>query len=240
MRFVHQHDKVGQRGQIVVIACTEILREPLHTRSRHYAIFLRGLIVGVELGDIEDVDFDIVELEELSAVNVRTNRKIVLARNHHRWIGDVFCQAFEYVLVVTRVAKVAQQLIVERKVGSEDEEMLDAVYLMQVVDGGSHQARLPNAGGDGAGQRGEVAPEALERGDYLAGFCQFVCQERLLLLLVCGAFVEAEPIRNIGNHPQALRQRLTHREATLDLFQRFVFVFLTHRLLRLEVLLRVG
>ena len=72
------------------------------------------------------------------------------------------------------------------------------------------------------------------------GFCQFGFQEILLLLLVCGAFVEAEPIRNIGNHAQALRQRLTHGEATLDLPERFVLVFLTHRLLRLEVLLRAG
>ena len=74
----------------------------------------------------------------------------------------------------------------------------------------------------------------------LAGFCQFVCQERFLPLLVCGAFVEAELISNIGNHPQALRQRLTHREAIFDLSQRFVFVFLTHHLLRLEVLLPAG
>ena len=242
MRFVHQHDKVGQRGQIVVIARAEVLREAFHARCRYHSAFLGGLIVGVELGDIEDIDLDLVVLEELLVAPSRTNRKIVLARNHHRWIGYVFCQAFEYVLVVTRVAKVAQQLVVEREVGSEDEEMLDAVYLMQVVDGGSHQARLPYAGGDGAGQRGEVALKALERGDYLAGFFQFVYQEILLLLLVCGAFVEAELIRNIGNHPQALRQRLTHGVATLDLFQRFVFVFLTHRRLRLrlEVLLRVG
>ena len=89
-------------------------------------------------------------------------REIVLARNHHGRIGYVLCQAFEYVLIVTGVAKVAQQLIVERKVRSEDKEMLDAVYLMQVVDGGSHQARLANTGGDGAGQRGEFAPKALD------------------------------------------------------------------------------
>ena len=40
--------------------------------------------------------------------------------------------------------------------------MLDTVYLMQVVDGGSHQARLANTGGDGAGQRGEFASKALD------------------------------------------------------------------------------
>ena len=162
MRFVHQHDKVGQRGQIVVIARAEVLREAFHARCRYHSAFPGGLIVGIELGDIEDVDLDLVVLEELPAVHIRPNRKIVLAGDYYGRVGHVFGQAFEYVLVVAGITEVAKELVVEREIRGEDEEVLDAVYLMQVVDGGSHQARLPYAGGDGAGQRGEVAPEALE------------------------------------------------------------------------------
>jgi hypothetical protein len=61
--------------------------------------------------------------------------------------------------------EVGDQLVVDRQVGRQHEEVVDAVRQMQVGDEGAHQARLAHAGGQREAQRRELALEVLQRGE---------------------------------------------------------------------------
>lgn len=64
-------------------------------------------------------------------------------------------ESLEDVLRVRRIGFLAQ-LVVDGVSGREDEEVLVSLRLIQIVDAGSHQARLADAGGHGVAEGREV------------------------------------------------------------------------------------
>ena len=55
--------------------------------------------------------------------------------------------------------EVGDQLVVDRQVRRQDEEVVDAVRQVQVADEGAHQPRLADAGGQGEAERRKLALE---------------------------------------------------------------------------------
>ena len=58
--------------------------------------------------------------------------------------------------------EVGDQLVVDRQVRGEHEEMADALGLVEVGDERAHQARLADAGRQGEAERREVPLEVLD------------------------------------------------------------------------------
>ena len=82
-------------------------------------------------------------------------------------VGGKFRDALEDVLRRVR-REVGDELVVDRQVGRQHEEIVDAVRQVQVADEGAHQPRLAHAGGQGEAERREVALEVGNRRELAA------------------------------------------------------------------------
>lgn len=207
VRFVHQHHKVVESGQILEVAFAQKLRKAADARHVAACVVLGELAVLVvpcgELGDIEDVYVDVLLVDHAASAHDLIR---FAGDDARRGKGEV-AQPLEDVLGgVWR--KVCDELLVDGQVRRDDEEVLQAVRHVQVADEGPHEPGLAHAGGKGKAQGGKVAvetvdvrefgPDALklggkagplgQRGDFADGIEYF---QRIAL-----RFAQAEPIRN--------------------------------------------
>ena len=83
-------------------------------------------------------------------------RFVVVASDHQRRFGGELRDALEHVLGRVR-REIRDELVVDRQVGRQDEEIVDAVRQVQVADEGAHEPRLADAGGQGEAQRRKLA-----------------------------------------------------------------------------------
>ena len=152
VRLVHQQHEVGQGGEVVEIALADVFRQALDARG------LAAAHLGADLGDVEDVDAHAApQVAEHGGAFL-----VVVAGDDDRVGEGELGDALEHVL--GRVGgEVGDELVVDRQVGGEDEEVADAVRLVEVGDEGAHQPRLAHAGGQREAQRRELALEVLQR-----------------------------------------------------------------------------
>ena len=92
---------------------------------------------------------------------------VVVAGNDHRRIGRKLGDALEHVL--GRVGReVGDQLVVDRQVRRQHEEVVDAVRQVQIADERAHQPRLAHARGERKAQRRKLALEVRDRRELAA------------------------------------------------------------------------
>jgi len=91
-------------------------------------------------------------------------RLIRVARDDHRRVDGKLADTFEDVLGRVR-REVGDQLVVDRQVRGEHEEVPDALGLEQVGDERAHQPRLAHARGQREAQRGKVPLEFFDGGE---------------------------------------------------------------------------
>ena len=90
---------------------------------------------------------------------------VVVARDDQRRLLGKLRNALEHVLrCVAR--EVRDELVVDRQVRRQNEEVVDAVGQMQVGDEGPHQAGLAHARGEREAQRRELLLEILQGGEF--------------------------------------------------------------------------
>ena len=117
--------------------------------------------LGVDLGDVEDVDAHVVSEAHRLLIHRRAGLVVVVAGDDQRRLLREFGDPLEHVL--RRVAReVRDELVVDRQVGREHEEVVDAVRQVQVGDEGSHQPRLAHARGQREAQRRKLPLEVLQ------------------------------------------------------------------------------
>jgi len=160
MALVHQHDQVFQSGEIIEVALADVLAQPLDaggTPAPHLAVDLR---------DVEDVDVDIVAPVHAGELIVAPNAAPVLigvAGHHERWMHGKFADPLEDIL--RRVGReIGDQLVVDREVRSQHEEVADALGLVEVGDERTHEPCFPDACGNRKAQRWEVPFKVLNSG----------------------------------------------------------------------------
>jgi len=174
VRLVHQEHEVGELGQVLEVALPDVLGQALDARGAAAAH------LGVDLGDVEDVDVDWaaaagahdVELAPGAAdVADAAALLVVVARDEQGRLGGELRETGEHVL--RRVGReVADELLVDREVRRQHEEVLDALGSVQPGDEGAHEAGLADAGREREAQRREVAVEALHLRELDLDGCQ--------------------------------------------------------------------
>ena len=103
---------------------------------------------------------------------------VVVAGDDGRRIGGEFRDALEDVL--GRVGReVGDQLVVDRQVRRQHEEVVEAVRQVQVADEGAHQPGLAHAGGQRKTERGKIALEIGHRRVFAANRLQRDIDSRL-------------------------------------------------------------
>ncbi len=106
MRLVHQNYEIRERSEIVEIRLTEIFRQAAHPRLNGDTTFLSSFVLGVELGNIEDIDFNIREQAACTFL-------IVFACNNSWRLADKFAYSLKHIFGISLVAEVLYQLLVE-------------------------------------------------------------------------------------------------------------------------------
>jgi len=158
VRLVHQQDQVGQIGEMVEIAVAQHLLHSFDAR------LLAATHLGIDLGNIEDVDAHIMRKAPGLIVDDGARLVVVVAGDDQRRLLRKLGDALEDVF--RRVAcEVGDQLVVDRQVGRQHEEVVDAVRQMQVSDERAHQAGLAHAGGQREAQRRKLALKVRQRGE---------------------------------------------------------------------------
>ena len=163
VRFVHEHDEVGQARQVVEVGLADVLGQALDTRR---ALLSRGgLHVLVDLGDVEDVDVDRVfathpKQPHLDAVlgSDADPTLVGVARDDDRRSRDELRDPLKHVLGGTR-REVRDQLVVDGEVRCQHEEMAAALGDVQVGDERAHQPGLADPGGEREAQGRELPLE---------------------------------------------------------------------------------
>ena len=150
MRLVHEEDEVRQLREPVEVALADVLGEALDAGS------VAAAHLGVDLGDVEDIDAALDErVEEAPGIGFPR-----IAGDDIRRVGGEGADAPEDVLRGAG-GEVADELVVDRQVRGEDEEVVDAVGGVEVANERAHEAGFADAGGEGEAERGEVALEIL-------------------------------------------------------------------------------
>ena len=128
VRLVHQQHKIGQLGEIIVVALADGLLQPLHARLAARAFLL------VDLVDVEDVDVN-VRAEQVGrpAASSRTPSAalVVVAGDDERRVLSEFGDALENVLRAVR-RKVGDELFIDGLVRCQHEEMAAFAREIQV------------------------------------------------------------------------------------------------------------
>ena len=120
VRLVHQQHQVVQAGQVVEVAVSQHLSHALDAR------LLAATHLGVDLGDIEDVDAHVVRKAHRLVLNHRTGLVVVVARDDQGGLLSELGDSLEHVL--GRVAReVGDQLVVDRQVRRQHKEVVDAM-----------------------------------------------------------------------------------------------------------------
>ena len=159
VRLVHQQHQVVQAGQVVEVAVSQHLPHALD------AGLLAATHLGVDLGDVEDVDAHVVRKAHRLVLNHRTGLVVVVARDDQGRLLSEFGDSLEHIL--GRVAReVGDQLLVDRQVRCEHEEVVDAMRQVQVGDERAHQACLSYTGRQREAQRGELAFKVFQRREF--------------------------------------------------------------------------
>ena len=159
MRLVHQQHQVVQAGQVVEVAVSQHLPHALDAR------LLAPTHLRVDLGDVEDVNAYVVGKAHRLVLNHRTGLVVVVARDDQGRLLRELRDSLEHVL--GRVAReVGDQLVVDRQVGRQHEEVVDAMRQVQVGNERAHQPCLAHACGQREAQRGELAFKVLQRREF--------------------------------------------------------------------------
>ena len=116
MRLIHQQHEIWQTGQMVEVAVPKHFLHPLD------AWLFAATHLGVDLGDVEDVDSNLAE--QFSSQNVLL--VIVVARDYPRRADCQLTNALEHILCGIG-GEIRDQLVIDRQVRSQHEEVVDAV-----------------------------------------------------------------------------------------------------------------
>ena len=142
--------------------------EPHHVRhdvhAPPYPRNLRLLVLRVEmplvlcrqLGDVEDVDYDGI-LEEIAAQHALAGL-ISLAGDDNRRIAGKRPYALKDILL-RAWRKVGYQIVVDREVRGDDDEVADSMRLVEIRDERAHEPRLAYARRKREAERAEIAVE---------------------------------------------------------------------------------
>ena len=145
MRFVHQDNQVVKTGKVIEIGLTDIFGEPLDAGE------LASASLGIDLGDIEDVDVDgFVEKRQ------RTLTAVVVAGDDPRWPVNKVTDTGKDILGAAGIGKIFDEFVIDGQVRCQDKEVLDPFGLIQPGDEGPHQPGLTHAGCQGKADTGEV------------------------------------------------------------------------------------
>ena len=172
--FVHEDDEVLSGAEVVPVALPEVFAEAFDARRLAFVGFLaRGFAVAIKLADVENIDAHLLVFEDVAL-------RVVVAGDDDGRVVHKLCNAPKHVLLVTRIAEVFHQLVVNGEVGREDKKITDAPRQVQVGDAGTHEASFAHARGDAEGQRHEIAleiaagrvvfPDRLQLGGEVGGF----------------------------------------------------------------------
>ncbi len=157
MRLVHDEHQVFQSGQVIEIALADVFRQALDAWG------FAAPHLGVDLGDIEDVHLAPDQLVEESA----GSGFVVVAGDDLRRVGGKLGNALEHVFGRVR-GEVGDELVVDRQIRRQHEEVVQAVRQVQVADEGAHQAGLAHTSGEGEAERRKLALEFGHRGELAA------------------------------------------------------------------------
>ena len=133
MRLVHQHYQVGQTREVIEITLPDVFREPFdawRTAAAHF---------GIDLGNVENVDANSCQFREATGSLI-----IIVTCDDFRRVRRELRDALKDILRRVR-RKICNQLVVNRQVRREDEEIIDALRQMQVGDKRAHEPRFANA-----------------------------------------------------------------------------------------------
>jgi hypothetical protein len=143
---------------MIEVAVSQHFLHPLDAR------LLAATHLGIDLGDVEDVDAHVVGEAHRLILHDCTGLVVVVAGDDQRGLLCKLGDALEHVL--RRVAReVGDQLVVDRQVGRKHEEVVDAVRQMQVGDERPHQAGFADARGEREAQRRKLTLEVFQCGN---------------------------------------------------------------------------
>ncbi|OIQ65588.1 hypothetical protein GALL_528530 [mine drainage metagenome] len=126
---------------------------------------LAASYLGVDFGDVEDVDAHVVGEAHRLILNDSASLVVVVTRDDQRGLLRKLGNALEHVF--RRVAReVGNQLVVDRQVGGQHEEIVDAVRQVQVGDKRPHQTGFADASRERKAQRGKLPLEVLQGWEF--------------------------------------------------------------------------
>ena len=152
VRLVHEEDQVVELRQVLEVALADVLGKPLDAGG------LVAADLAVDLRDVEDVDVDGVVAEHrlLLAGADATAALVVVAGDDFRRVRGELGNALKDVFRSIR-REVGEQLVVDREVGGQHEEVADSLGPGEVGDERAHEPGLADAGGQGKAERWEIA-----------------------------------------------------------------------------------
>ena len=160
MRLVHEHHQVVELRKILEVAFADVFAQSFDPRR------LAAANLGVNLRDIEDIDVGsyLIGVEAKPSLLLRqlvTHAHpglVVIPCDENGRIGGKLADAAKDVLGRIR-CEVGNQLVVNRQVRGEHEEMPDTLGQVEVADEGSHQPGFAHASGQRETERWEVSLE---------------------------------------------------------------------------------
>ena len=190
VRLVHDQDEVLQPGQVVEVALTDVLRQALDPGR------LPATHLGVDLGDIEDVDVHLVLVAREQPDPHPGPLLVGVPGDDHRGFGGEFGDAGEDVLRRVR-REIRGQLVVDGQIGGEDEEVAEAVGQVEIADEGPHEPGLADAGGQREAERWKLPLEVGHRRELAADGLQGGLDVRPLL----GRGDLGDPVQDLQRPP---------------------------------------
>jgi hypothetical protein len=136
VRLIHQQHEIGQAGRVVEVALADALRQALDARL---------LVPALPRQLIFEMLKTLIEQRRPRIERHVSTRSYAVARHDVRLLASrTPHQALEHVLGRVR-REVADQLLVDRQVRREHEEVVQPVLGVEVRDERAHQARLADA-----------------------------------------------------------------------------------------------
>ena len=180
VRLVHEQDQIRQARQIIEITLADIFGEPLD------AWRFAAPDLGVDFGDIEDVDVDAILPNHPRNSHLSPSRLphphpafVGVAGDHRRRFSGELSDSLEHIFRRVR-GEIGNQLVVDGEIRRQHEEIADPVGQMQVADKGPHESGLANAGGQGKAKRGKFPLKIGDRRIFAADDLQHGGGVRLL------------------------------------------------------------
>lgn len=168
--LIHKDAQVWQGLQIGEVGLTQHLDQPLDPGG----LAVLHLAVGVQLGNIKNVDDDVVGAEGT------LTEFLLIVPVHDTGRRHEFIQSLEHILLAVGVAQVRLQLFVDRQVGRHDKEMSDPLFVVQIGNTSPHEPGLANACSQSKANRRKVPLKRGQRGTELP------CSNQIILVkLLC-------------------------------------------------------